>query len=467
MSYQFLTSLFKKPGVLSTRYLALQNLTKERTLVLSFVIFILLGTVLLLLPFSTNGKSIHFIDALFTATSATCVTGLTVLDTGSEFTLIGQLIILIMIQCGGLGIITFSIAFLYFLEGHLSLGSRDLLFETLSQGPIPNVKSLLKTVFLSTITIEAIGSILLAARFSFDMPLIQAIYYGIFHAVSAFCNAGFSLFSDSFVAYKGDLVVNITLCSLIILGGLGFLVIYELPRLRKSKIDSLSFYAKVVLISTLCLILTGMILLLFLGFNNEMKGEHWGTKLLTSFFQSVTARTAGFNTIELNLLSIPSLFILVLLMFVGASPASCGGGIKNTTFTILMALFKTRFQNQVNVNLFNRRIPPETVSKAISIVFFSLVSVIFFTVLLLMTEIAWVPFHESKISLLEILFEVTSAFATVGLSIDMTPKLSYVGRIVITLIMFMGRLGPLTIAMTVGRKKKTLYKYAQEKVLVG
>ncbi|MEA1914344.1 MAG: TrkH family potassium uptake protein [Campylobacterota bacterium] len=444
-----------------------QLLTMERILVLSFAVFILSGTFMLMLPQATNGSPLKFIDVLFTATSATCVTGLVVVDTGIKFTLLGQLIILTMIQLGALGIMTFSTAFLYVLEGRLSLGSRDLLYETLSQGPMPNIKRLLKTVFFATMAIEGIGSIILTLRFLSEMPPTKAIYYGVFHAISAFCNAGFSLYSDSLMLYKNDLIVNFTITSLIILGGLGFIVIYELPRLRKFHLHDLSFHSRLVLVMTIILIFTGALLFFALESKNSIENMPWQTKILTSLFQSVTTRTAGFNTIDISLLSNPSLFIIIIFMFIGASPASCGGGIKITTFAILFALIRARFRNQDDVNLFYRRIPSESVSKAISITFFSAVVVLLCTMLLLITELAGLSHYESRGLSIELLFEVTSAFATVGLSAGATPDLSSAGRILITLMMFIGRLGPLTIAMTVGRKQKTHYKYAQEKILVG
>lgn len=468
MLNNFFTSILKlRFRIFNIQRQVQKLLTAERILVLSFASFILLGTFLLMLPQATIGSPLDLIDALFTATSATCVTGLVVVDTGARFTLLGQLIILMMIQLSGLGIMTFSTAFLYILEGRLSLGSRDLLHETLSQGPMPNLKSLLKTVFFATIVIEGIGSIILSLRFLLEMPPAQAIYHGIFHAISAFCNAGFALYSDSLMAYRGDLIVNFTISILIILGGLGFIVIYELHRVRELRWSSLSFHIRLVLVMTILLIVAGAILFFFLEIKNSIEKLPWDTKILASFFQSVTARTAGFNTINIGSLSNPTLFILIILMFIGASPASCGGGIKTTTFAILISMLKARFSNQENVNLFYRRIPSETVSKAISITFFSFICVTACTVLLLITELAGLSHRESRGLFMELLFEVTSAFGTVGLSTGTTPNLSSAGRILITMMMFIGRLGPLTIAMTVGRKEKAYYKYAQEKVLVG
>ena len=441
--------------------------TRERTLALSFALFILTGTFCLMLPQATQYPPLNFIEALFTATSATCVTGLVIVDTGTKFTLMGQIIILIMIQLGGLGIITFSTAFLYIFEGRLSIGSHDILTETLSQGPFPDIRKLLKTVFLSTIAIETIGSILLTLRFIMDMPILKAIYYGIFHAVSAFCNAGFGLFTDSLLRYRDDLIVNFTISSLIILGGLGFIVLYEFLHFKNLAVKKLSLHSRIVLVMTICMIIGGMFMFFMLENKNVLYGLPFKTKLFASFFQSVTARTAGFNTIDLSLLSNPCLFVLIILMFIGAAPASCSGGIKITTLAILLAFIKARFNNQEDVNLHNRRVPPDSVSKAISIAVFSFLSIVICLTLLLITELAGISHNESRGLFLELLFEIISAFATVGLSTGTTPNLSAAGCVIITAMMFIGRLGPLTIAMTVGRKQKIYYKFAQENILVG
>lgn len=438
-----------------------------RLLVGSFAGLILSGTFLLMLPQSTVTSRLGFIDALFTATSATCVTGLVVVDTGTAFTHFGQLVILGMIQLGGLGIMTFSTFFLYLLGGRISLGSRELLQETISQGPFQNLKSLLKTVVLTTIIVEAAGAFILTARFLFDMPLNRAIYHGIFHSISAFCNAGFSLCSDSFILYKSDPVINFTLALLIILGGLGFIVIFELRRFQKNRSYGLSLHSRLVLLTTAFLILSGAFLFLLLESKNAVENLPWDTKILTSFFQSITARTAGFNTLDIGSLTNPTLFILIMFMFIGASPGSCGGGIKTTTFAILVSLFKNRFYNQDDVSLMNRRIPSAVISKVISVTFFSIILIALFTILLLISELAGLSHQDSRGMFLELLFEVTSAFGTVGLSTGLTPDLSAEGRLIITLMMFIGRLSPLTIAMAVGNMKKKRFKYAQENIMIG
>lgn len=416
---------------------------------------------------AAHHKPVSFIDALFTITSAICVTGLTVVDTGTTFTLFGQLVILVTIQLGGLGVMTFSTFFIYLLGGKLSLGNRELLQETLSQAPMKNLKALLKTVFVATFIIEALGAILLALRWARELPWPTAIYYGVFHSISAFCNAGFALFANNMEGHTGDFIVNFTLSSLIILGGLGFVVIFEILRKRAQAPRRLSLHARLVLLYSGLLIFGGMAFLFLFEYGNALKDLPWSAKLWGTYFQAVTARTAGFNTINLGLLSDASLFLIIILMFIGASPGSCGGGIKTTTFAILLSFIKARFHNLSDANLLGRRIPDETASKAIAISFFSLSLILFFTFLLVLVETKLTSHQMSRGIFLELLFEVTSAFGTVGLSVNVTPTLSEVSRLLITFVMFIGRLGPLTVAIAVGGEKKARFQYAQENVLVG
>lgn len=443
-----------------------RTLGPARILVFSFAGAIAIATLLLMLPISHH-KPVGFIDALFTITSAICVTGLTVVDTGTTFTLFGQIVILVTIQLGGLGVMTFSTFFVYLLGGKLSFGNRELLQETLSQAPMKNLKALLQTVFLATFIIEALGALLLALRWSREMPLSEALYYGIFHSVSAFCNAGFALFPNNMESFTGDFIINFTLSTLIILGGLGFVVIFELARKRAQTPRRLSLHARLVLLASGLLIFGGMALLLLFEYRNAIKDLPWSAKLWGTYFQSVTARTAGYNTINLGALSDASLFLIIILMFIGASPGSCGGGIKTTTFAIMLSFIKARFHNLSDANLLGRRIPDETASKAIAISFFSLSLILFFTLLLVLVETQFVSHQASRGIFLELLFEVTSAFGTVGLSVNLTPTLSEVSRLLITLVMFIGRLGPLTVAIAVGGEKKARFQYAQENVLVG
>jgi trk system potassium uptake protein TrkH len=372
-----------------------------------------------------------------------------------------------MIQSGGLGIMTFSTAFLYLLEGRLSLRGRNVLQETFTQGPTQNIKSLLRTVFFATMIIEGFGAAALTFRFLFDMPPLQAIWFGVFHSVSAFCNAGFGLFPDSLMGYKGDLLVNFTVSVLIILGGLGFIVIYEVQEYIKNKNHVFSLHSRMVLRTTAFLLLFGTSVIFTLEYYNSIEYLAWDEKILTSFFQSVTTRTAGFNSLDIAMLSNPTLLIMIFLMFIGASPASCGGGIKTTTFAIIMSQIKARTQGSEDTVMHFRKIPQQSVSRAITVSIFSVVTILFATMVLMSTELAGLSHTESRGLFVEYLFEVTSAFATVGLSLGTTVTLSDAGRLLITLMMFMGRLGPLTVAMAVARKKAVVLEYPEEDVLVG
>lgn len=451
------TSLFRHP---------------ERIVLLSFLSVILIGALLLMLPQATVRGSIAFVDALFTATSATCVTGLVVLDTGKDFTVLGQAVILFLIQIGGLGIMTFSTFFIYLIGGRLSVTQRDIVEGTLSQHPLADFRRLLISVFVATIIIELIGSALLTLRFMQEHPLPHSIYLGLFHSISAFCNAGFALFSDSLESYRGDVVVNAVVAGLIVLGGLGFVVIIDVFRNRRSILRNdflkLHLHTRVVLFITLSLILAGFVIFYILEYNNTLSHHSFLDRTLVSFFQSITTRTAGFNTVDIGALSNATLFILIILMFIGASPASCGGGIKTSTFAILMASVFSRFRMREEVNVFHRRIPESIVSRAITVLFFSALVVVLFTTLLLVAEIPEVSHSESRGLFLEYLFEVVSAFGTVGLSTGVTSSLSTLSRILITLLMFIGRLGPLTIALAMrGRETRRHFKYVQENLLVG
>lgn len=426
---------------------------------------------MLSMPFSTVGEQISFTDAVFTSTSATCVTGLTVVDTGTKFSLTGQLIILILMQIGGLGIMTISSFFLFIIFGQISMTDRDVIIETLTQRPIKNLVSLIRTTFSFVMITEFLGACGLTIRFLYDYPPDKAIYYGIFHSVSAFCNAGFSLFSNSFIDYHGDLLINGTLMSLIILGGIGFYVFLDLKQsIWKYNIrflSHLSFNSKIVFLTTLMLIVTGALIFYISESHNTLVEMNTTERILVSFFQSVTARTAGFNTVDISILSNTSLFFIIILMFIGASPGSCGGGIKTSTFTVLYSFVIAKFKNQNDVNLFKHRIPDETVSRAVSIAFFSIIMIVLFTLSLLICELRGISPQDSRGQFLELLFEVFSAFGTVGLSTGITTGLSNLGKLLVSILMLIGRLGPLTVAIAFSSQKRMKYRYPKENLLIG
>jgi len=447
----------------------LSKLTPQTILVLSFASVIFLGGILLMMPFSLNGTSISFVDSLFTSASATCVTGLIVVDTATFFSRTGQIIILALIQIGGIGVMSFSVLFLFFLRGKFGIGSREIIQETLSFFDTIDVKSLLKSVFIFTITIEGIGAFLLTIRFMFDMPFGTALYQAIFHSVSAFCNAGFSTFSDNLMQYQSDIFVNVIIMLLIILGGIGFIVLYEFNKMGIKNFDfqKFSLHSKVVIKMSIALIFIGAILLFLFEYNVSMKDQNLYSKILASFFQSVSARTAGFNTIDIYSLSMPALFTIIVLMFIGASPASAGGGIKTATLAVVNAFIWSKLKDSKNVNIGFHSLPFKVISKAIIIVVFAITTIVSFSFLITIIELHNIPFSSNADRFLQVFFEVVSAFGTVGLSTGITADFSNAGRILITILMLIGRVGPLTIASAIGSKKTKDIKYAKENLLVG
>ncbi|MDW7680236.1 MAG: potassium transporter TrkG [bacterium] len=444
----------------------------SRILVSSFLIVIILGTILLSLPQAVHGDRLSLVDSLFTATSATCVTGLIVVDTGTKFTQFGQLVILLLIQLGGLGIMTFSTFFIFLIIGKFSIADRSVLQESLTQFPVKNILELLLTIFTFVILVEIIGAILLTLAFWDQMSLSDAIYHGLFHSISAFCNAGFSLNHDSFIQYQGNIAVNLILIILIILGGLGFIVLYELKQkifnpLKKGTSAAFSFHSRIAIIISFILIIVGFFFIYLFESRNILSHQSPVNKVLFPLFQSITTRTAGFNSIDISILTNPTLFFIIMLMFIGASPGSCGGGIKTTTAGVIVSMLFARFKNQESVNIGYRRLPEVIVSRAVSVAIFSVTIVTIMTILLMTSEFGGVSHHNSRGLFLETLFEVVSAFGTVGLSTGITAGLSSMGKVIIIITMFIGRLGPLTVTLAIGKKEAPKYKYAEEKVLVG
>jgi trk system potassium uptake protein TrkH len=444
-------------------------LTPERTLILSFIIIILVGTGLLSLPHAARLRPASFIDALFTATSAVCVTGLIVVDTGTFYSQFGQVIILILIQLGGLGIMTFSVFFYLILGWHVGIRDRRIVQETFSQFPIRNLHVLLRSVFLYTIVIECMGALFLFIGWRNFFSPMRALYLSLFHSVSAFCNSGFSLFSDSFVGFQNNIALNLSITSLIILGGIGFIVLREIVDigLRKPR-PRISLHSKVVLTTSATLIVLGTLFIFFTEKNSSLLGFPLGQRILISYFQSVTSRTAGFNTLPMAGLSNATLFVLTILMFIGASPASCGGGIKTTNLATLFSLAFNRYKGREQANLFKRTIPSETVARSVSIILASILAVTIITILLLITQLGGLSHTESRGLFLEYFFETVSAFGTVGLSMGVTTKLNSAGKLIIIVMMLLGRLGPLTLAFAMARRvKKGEFQYAEENIIVG
>lgn len=438
-------------------------LDPPKVLVTGFALIIILGAFLLTLPIATNdGEGLTWINALFTSTSATCVTGLVVVDTGSTFTLFGQSVILALIQIGGLGFMSFATFFAFILGKRISLKERLLLQESLNNLSIEGIVRLVRRILLFTLLFEFIGGLLLAFRFSYDMPLSKAIYYGFFHAISNFNNAGFDLMGEfrSLTGYVDDPIVTLVVCILITLGGIGFIVLNEVYEYRSTR--RLSLHTKVVLITSSLLVLIGTVIIFLLEFNNPktLQPLAWSGKFLASLFQSVTPRTAGSNTLNIPDLTQTTLFLIIFLMFVGASPGSTGGGIKTTTFSTLIGAAWAQIKGKEDVTFYRRRIEYDIIYKALTVTLIGLFIVIIVTMILTVTE----PGKD----FLMILFEAVSAFGTVGLSMGLTPELSPLGRIVIMLTMFAGRVGPLTIAFAVTlRRHPEGFRYPKGKIMIG
>ncbi|SEK72171.1 trk system potassium uptake protein TrkH [Paenibacillus sp. cl141a] len=438
------------------------TLSPPQILVLGFAAIIFIGTGLLMLPISTTtGEPLAFIDALFTSTSATCVTGLVVVDTGTTFSSFGEVVIMLLIQMGGLGFMTMATLFALVLKRRISLKDRLILQEAMNQSSMEGIVRLIRRVLLYSLVIEACGAVLLSVRWAFDMPLGRAIYYGVFHAVTMFNNAGFDLFGDfrSLTGYVYDPVVNFVVMFLIVSGGIGFIVLSDLIDYRKQR--RLSLHSKVVLTMTAALLAVGFIVILIFEFTNPrtLGSLNWGGKFFGALFQSVTPRTAGANTIDITGLRQATQFFIVILMFIGASPGSTGGGIKTTTFTIMVGAVIAMMRGREDIVMFRYRLAQERVLKALTIALLALLLVLTVSMILSTTE---------EGDFLEILFETTSAFGTVGLSMGLTPDLTVFGKILISLTMFAGRLGPLTLAYALGPKKgKELYRHPEGKMIIG
>ncbi|WP_130613436.1 TrkH family potassium uptake protein [Cohnella abietis] len=426
----------------------------------AFIIFI--GAQLLRLPIaSISGQSMSFIDALFTSTSAMCVTGLVVFDTGTYFSTFGHWVILLLIQIGGIGFMTVATLFALILRRKISLKERLILQESLNQGSIEGLVRLVRKVIVYALALETVGAILFFIRFMFDMPVGKALYHGVFHSISIFNNAGFDLSGEfkSFSAYSSDVYMNIVSMALIILGGFGFIVLADLFDWRKKQ--RFSLHTKVVLSVTAILIVVGTLVIFIFEYTNgrSVGDTGFGHKLLVSLFQSVTTRSGGVTTVDVTEFRQATQFFIIILMFIGASPGSTGGGIKTTTFAVLVGAVLAMIRGKDDVVLFRLRLAQERVYKAVTVTLFCIGIVMLGTMVLATTEDA---------AFLKILFEVTSAFGTVGLSMGLTGDLTVTGKITIIILMFIGRLGPLTLTYALGPKQgRALYRHAEGKIIIG
>jgi trk/ktr system potassium uptake protein len=441
-------------------------------LVFSFLAIIIFGAFLLWLPLSQSDlhDPISFLDAFFTSTSATCVTGLVVCDTGINFSLFGQLVLLFLIQVGGLGILSFTTFIFFAATGRLRLSDRFLLEQTHGLNPVIQPRQLLRYIFIYTFSIEAVGAVFLTSRFMMDFSFPKALCLGVFSSVSAFCNAGFSLFSDSLVTYQDDLLVNIVMMALIILGGLGFLVagdLYRYIKMRREATRRLTLHSKIVLYTSFWLLVGGTLVFCIFEWNGTQGGDNIGQYLCRMAFLSTSARTAGFNTVGIGELTNSSLVIMLILMAIGASPGSTGGGLKTTTIAVIASLFYSQFRSRPKAEIFKRSISSETVTKALASLAGFLLCTLIALLCLEFTELSGLPHSQIRGNFFAHLFEVVSALATVGLSTGVTASLTGGGKVVIIICMFIGRLGPVVLgASLIGRKPTIPYTFPEEPVMI-
>ncbi|MEC1346615.1 TrkH family potassium uptake protein [Bacillus haynesii] len=433
------------------------QLSPSQLLVLVFLFFVILGTLLLKMPAATP-KPIGWIDTLFTSTSAMTVTGLAVVDTGTDYTMFGQFIILVLIQLGGLGIMSFAVLIFIMLGKKIGLKERLLIQQSLNQTSLGGIIKLIKSLFIYSFAIEMLAMLILAVKWVPEYGFARGFYYSLFHAVSAFNNAGFSIWPDSLMRYEGDPLVNLVISFLFIIGGIGFTVLSDLWHKRSFK--KLSLHSKLMIYGTFIINLAAMIFIFLLEYQNQktlgmlpLTEKLWG-----AYFQAVTPRTAGFNTTDIGSLRESTITLLLLLMFVGAGSASTGGGIKLTTFLVILLSVITFLKGKKHISIAKKTLKDQLIIRSLAI---STISV-----LLILTAVFFLNMTEPK-PFLAILFEVVSAFGTVGLSMGITADLSPIGKMLIIFIMFLGKLGPLTLAFSLARPEQENIRYSSEDILTG
>ena len=430
---------------------------------LGFAITIILGSLFLSIPQMTQSGKISYIDAVFTSTSATCVTGLIVQDTPTYFTDLGKIVILILIQIGGLGIMTVGSIFGLILGRKIQIRDKFYINTSFGSKQPFSAPKFFMVIAGTTFTIEFIAFIIMSAIFHFRYlySIKTSMTFSLFHTVSAFCNAGFSLFSNSFESFVSDIPLNLVFMTLIVLGGIGFPVISEIITYRRIK--HFSLHAKVVMIATASLIVAGAVVFFLIEFKNpeSIANKTLSTKILASFFQSVTARTAGFNTMNIGKLNPATVFFLILLMFIGASPGGTGGGIKTTTFVAVTAGGLSSIRGRSEVTLLKRKLPSSLIYRALTMTIAA-------TALIIISTIGILLFERYSLHLQEVLFEVVSAFGTVGLSTGITPALSTPSKIILILTMYIGRIGLSTLSVAVAIRG-AIYKmtYPEETITIG
>lgn len=445
-------------------FLKNKSFSPYMTILLSFMVVTILGGILLSLPISMrDGKSVKLIDGFFIATSAICVTGLSSIDIGSVYNIFGQMVILVLIQLGGLGVITFTSVIIIMISKKIGYYTKKIVQEDINIDTTFKIEEYVKKVILSVIVIEFIGTVILFFEFIKKFGFLKAVYYSFFHSVSAFCNAGFSLFSDNLYGFKNSFIINMTIPLLIFLGGIGFSTILNCYNVLRKKEKRLTSTTKLSIKISIFLVIIGMVAMFFLEYSNKstIGNLSFGQKLEASFFQSVTTRTAGFNTISILGLKRSTSLLFVILMFIGASPGSTGGGIKTTTIGLIILGTLATLKNKDTIEYDKRSVSWRIYSKAITVLFISLIYTTICVFLLIL-------FERNK-NLLDLVFEVFSAFGTVGLSRNLTPSLADISKFILIVTMFVGRVGPLTIALALSKSnlKKGRYTYPQENILIG
>ncbi|MBL8028088.1 MAG: hypothetical protein JNL74_16825 [Fibrobacteres bacterium] len=446
-----------------------QKLSPALKVAISFLGVISIGSLLLKLPFALErGAALSWINSFFVATSATCVTGLSPINISSTFSYFGEAVILLLMQIGGTGVMVLSSYFYLSLGRNVSMRQKMHLQETFAGDYDVNWRTLVRAVVHYVLVIEGVCALILALLFLPHHSVAESIYYGIFHSVSAFCNAGLALFSNSFVSFKSNTAINVVMMFLIVSGGMGFFVMWEVKewfKHRKSRFR-ISLHTKVVLLTSLFLIAGGAVAIWLLEMNNPEMGSTYIGRFLPAFFQSVTCRTAGFNSVDFSFLGNDTVLLMMFLMFIGASPGSCGGGIKTTTTAVIVALFWSRLRGRSKTNIFKRTLSADLIGRSLGIAVAAALILIVGNVLLMMTDISHGHYERGRF--VEFLFESISALGTVGLSLGVTAKLSGVGKTVIMLLMFFGRVGVMAMFLqAVSSQKDTSIEYAGEGVMIG
>lgn len=443
----------------------MKNLKPPQILIFSFLFLILWGTVLLLFPISVKDNyRLKLIDALFTAASATCVTGLSSISISDNLSFFGQIVVLILIQLGGLGLMTFSSFIALIVGKRFSFKNGIIIQEGFLHSPVKNLRKLVFEIIIFTFAIEFTGALFLFFKWNNELPLGKSIYYSIFHSISAFCNAGFSLFNSNLANYVDSILINMVIILLIFSGGIGFFVLRNVKEyivnFKRRRSFKMPVQVKIVLFTSFFLIIISSFLFMVMEWNKSLSGLPLKTKILGSMFQSVTPRTAGFNTVNISLASNGAVLLLIILMFIGASPGSTGGGIKTTTLAVLIGYLRARIRNRLSIRFFNRNIPSDYSQKAL-VVFLIALTVVGISCFLMLIS-------QKNLKFEDVTFEVFSAFGTVGLSRGITSIINSFGKIVLIVTMFIGRVGAISLIYAMGvTEAKVDLQYPEEKIMIG